>query len=225
MGAFVNAVAIVLSSVMGLMLKEGIPSNINQRLIQAIGLCIISIGISGALKGHETLIMIVSVMIGTLIGEWVDIDSRIRELTNTLQNFLSRWPRFADMGQGFVTSIMFFCIGSMVIVGSLESGLTGNNTTLYAKSIIDAITALLLSSSLGIGVLFASIPVLIVEGGITLFAAFLEPFLPTLVINEVVAVGSMLLIGLGLNMLEVTDLKIMNFTPAMILPIIIMHFI
>nr|WP_235956352.1 DUF554 family protein [Ruoffia halotolerans] len=124
-----------------------------------------------------------------------------------------------------VSASMIFCIGSMAIVGSLESGLIGDNTTLYTKSILDGITSILLASSLGIGVALASIPVLLIQGSIIIFAGLLEPWLPAEVITEIICVGSILLVGLGLNMIEVTQFKIMNFVPAIILPVIIMLFI
>lgn len=224
MGAIVDAIAVIIAGAIGLIIKEGIPVRVNERLIQAIALCIIAIGISGAIKGQETLVQIISMTLGTVIGEGFDLDQGIQRFSNFLQTKLQKWPELAGIGEGFISASMLFCIGSMVIVGSLESGLTGNNTTLYAKAVIDGITALLLASSLGVGVIFGAFPVLIIEGGLTLFAGLLAPLLTPLVINEMIALGSIILIGLGLNMLEVTQLKIMNFVPAMLFPAILMLF-
>lgn len=226
MGVIVNALAIVIAGFIGLQIQAGIPERIHQRMMEGIGLAVIAIGISGAIQGKETLVMIISLLIGIIIGEGIDIDRRmIKGIDWLKERFLSGNNNGNQITQGFISASMIFCIGSMAIVGSLESGLTGDNTTLFTKSILDGITALLLSSSLGLGVMLSAIPVFILQGSIFLFASILEPFLVQAVIVEIISVGSLLMIGLGLNIMGVTKLKIMNFTPATLLPIIIMLFI
>lgn len=226
MGAIVNAVAIVVCAVIGVQLRSGIPSRVQTSLMQAIGLCVLSIGIAGAIQGNNTMVMILSIVVGTLIGEWIDIDRRVISGVSKLEQKIGKGTaKYGDLSQGMISAAMIFCIGSMAIVGSLESGLIGDNTTLYTKSILDGITSILLASSLGIGVALSAIPVLIIQGGITLFAGFLEPWLPADVVTEVICVGSVLLVGLGLNMIDVTKFKIMNFVPAIALPILFMLFL
>lgn len=225
MGAIVNAVTIVICGMIGIGFKAGIPDRFNERLMHGIGLCVLVLGIVGVITVDNTIVMIVSVLLGTLVGEGLNLDSMIKNGVNKIEGKVKHFNFSSNLGEGFIAATMIFCVGSMAIVGSLESGLLGVNSTLYAKSILDGIVSILLGSSLGAGVILSSIPVLIYEGGIILLAGAMEPYLGDVVINEVVVVGSLLLIGLGLNMLDITELKIMNYVPAMLFPIIIMQFI
>lgn len=193
--------------------------------MQGIGLVVITIGVSGAVNGVNTLVLILSMVIGIVIGEGLDIHQRINLFIEKATKRLSGDKDQSEFTQAFMTATMLFCIGSMAIVGSLESGLTGDNATLYTKSVIDGISAVLFSSSLGIGVLFASIPLLLYQGSLIVFAQLLAPILSDAVILEMTTVGSVLLIGMGLNMLDITDFKMMNFIPAIFLPILLMLFL
>lgn len=222
MGVIVNGIVIVCSALLGMGLKTGIPQRMHQRLMQGIGLCVLAIGIDGSLASQNILIVILAMVMGTLIGEGFDIDGLVYKGVAWMESKMSQPGVGNQFSQGFISATMILCIGSMSILGSLELGMRGDNTTLYTKSILDGITAILLSSSLGVGVVFSAIPVVFFEGLIVIFASFLAPILSTAVINEIIAVGSILLIGLGLNILEITDLKILNFTPAIFLPPIIM---
>lgn len=222
MGVIINALSIAIAGSLGLLINTGIPTRFHERLMQGVALCVVAIGITGTIAGSNTLIMIISIVLGTVIGEGIDIDKKVINAIQFFESKVQHSDKVGNLGQGFISASMIFCIGSMAILGSLELGLTGDNTTLITKSILDGITSILLGSSLGAGVILAAIPVLILQGGITLLAGFLAPFLSQAIIAEMIAVGSLLLIGLGLNMLEVTQLKIMNFTPAMFLPPILM---
>ena len=193
--------------------------------MQGIGLVVITSGVSGAVNGVNTLVLILSMVIGIVIGEELDIHQRINLFIEKATKRLSGDKEQSEFTQAFMTATMLFCIGSMAIVGSLESGLTGDNATLYTKSVIDGISAVLFSSSLGIGVLFASIPLLLYQGSLIVFAQLLAPILSDAVILEMTTVGSVLLIGMGLNMLDITDFKMMNFIPAIFLPILLMLFL
>lgn len=186
---------------------------------------VITIGISGAVNGVNTLVLILSMVIGIVIGEGLEIHQRINLFIEKATKRLNGDKDQSEFTQAFMTATMLFCIGSMAIVGSLESGLTGDNATLYTKSVIDGISAVLFSSSLGIGVLFASIPLLLYQGSLIIFAQLLAPILSDAVILEMTTVGSVLLIGMGLNMLDITDFKMMNFIPAIFLPILLMLFL
>lgn len=225
MGAVVNALAIVGCGSIGLFFNTGIPERFHERLMQGIALCVVTLGINGAIQGQETIIMILSIVVGILIGEGFDFDSKLTKMVQKLEEKVQHLDHFKNLGQGFISASLIFCVGSMAILGSLESGLTGDNTTLFTKSILDGITSILLASSLGAGVLLSSVPVLIIQGSITLFAFILEPLLSAAVITEIICVGSILLIGLGLNMIGLTKLKILNFTPAIFLPILFMLFL
>lgn len=225
MGAIVNSIVVVITSLIGLLIGQRIPEKMNRAIMQGIGLVVITIGISGAVNGVNTLVLILSMVIGIVIGEGLDIHQCINLFIEKATKRLSGDKDQSEFTQAFMTATMLFCIGSMAIVGSLESGLTGDNATLYTKSVIDGISAVLFSSSLGIGVLFASIPLLLYQGSLIIFAQLLAPILSDAVILEMTTVGSVLLIGMGLNMLDITDFKMMNFIPAIFLPILLMLFL
>lgn len=225
MGAIVNSIVVVITSLIGLLIGQRIPEKMNRAIMQGIGLVVITIGVSGAVNGVNTLVLILSMVIGIVIGEGLDIHQRINLFIEKATKRLNGDKDQSEFTQAFMTATMLFCIGSMAIVGSLESGLTGDNATLYTKSVIDGISAVLFSSSLGIGVLFASIPLLLYQGSLIVFAQLLAPILSDAVILEMTTVGSVLLIGMGLNMLDITDFKMMNFIPAIFLPILLMLFL
>ena len=225
MGAIVNSIVVVITSLIGLLIGQRIPEKMNRAIMQGIGLVVITSGVSGAVNGVNTLVLILSMVIGIVIGEELDIHQRINLFIEKATKRLSGDKDQSEFTQAFMTATMLFCIGSMAIVGSLESGLTGDNATLYTKSVIDGISAVLFSSSLGIGVLFASIPLLLYQGSLIVFAQLLAPILSDAVILEMTTVGSVLLIGMGLNMLGITDFKMMNFIPAIFLPILLMLFL
>lgn len=225
MGAIVNSVVIIIGSLLGLLIGQRLSEKLNLALMQGIGLVILTLGVSGAIEGQNALVMILSIVLGTLLGEMIDIDARVSDLVHSLSRKFQKGGDDTQLAQGFLSATMMFCIGSMAIVGSLESGLIGDNATLYTKSVIDGITAILLTSSLGIGVILSSIPVLLYQGAIILFAQLLVPFLQDAVILEMTSVGSILLIGMGLNILNITEIKVMNMVPALIIPVIIMQFI
>ena len=225
MGAIVNSIVVVITSLIVLLIGQRIPEKMNRAIMQGIGLVVITIGISGAVNGVNTLVLILSMVIGIVIGEGLDIHQCINLFIENATKRLSGDKDQSEFTQAFMTATMLFCIGSMAIVGSLESGLTGDNATLYTKSVIDGISAVLFSSSLGIGVLFASIPLLLYQGSLIVFAQLLAPILSDAVILEMTTVGSVLLIGMGLNMLDITDFKMMNFIPAIFLPILLMLFL
>lgn len=224
MGAIVNSVVIVIGSLLGLVIGQRLPEKLNKALMQGIALVVLTIGISGAIQGENTLVMILAIVIGTIIGEVIDIDDRVDKAVHSFSHKLQKGEDGNRIAQGFLSATMLFCIGSMAIVGSLESGLIGDNTTLYTKSVLDGIAAILLTSSLGIGVILSSGPVLVYQGVIILFAQFLVPYLQDAAIIEMTSVGSVLLIGMGLNILEITDIKIMNMVPAIFIPILLVQF-
>ena len=222
MGAVVNSVVVLVGSLVGLFMGQRIPERINKTLMQGIALVVLSIGITGILQGGDSMIMILSMVVGILIGEGIDFNAYMNRFVEWLSAKFERGGTQSTFSQGFLSASMLFCIGSMAIVGSLESGLLGDNSTLYTKSVLDGISAILLSSTLGIGVAFSSVPLFIYQGGLILFAQFLAPFLKDAVIIEMTTIGSLLLIAMGLNMLDITDIKVMNFVPAVFLPILFM---
>ncbi len=224
MGAIVNSVVILIGSLLGLLMGKRIPERINKALMQGIGLVVLSIGITGILQGENSMVMILSMVFGIIIGEGIDINGHVDRFVDWLSLKFQKDGVQNTFSQGFLSASMLFCIGSMAIVGSLESGLIGDNSTLYTKSVLDGISSILLTSTLGIGVAFSSVPVLLYQGALILFAQFLAPLLHDAVIIEITTIGSLLLIGMGLNLLEITNIRIMNFVPAVFLPILFMQF-
>ena len=224
LGSLVNSAAIILGGSIGLALKKGLSDRIASAVMNALALCVLYIGVSGMLKGENILITILSMVFGTLVGEWIDLDKKINQLGDEIESRVSSEHKEHSVSNGFVTARLLFCLGAMPIVGALQSGLTGNHDTLAAKSLRDGIAAIVMASSLGIGVLLSAGLILVYEGGITLFANVLAPLLTDSVINEMTCVGSLLIVGLALNMLKLTNLKIMNYAPAVFFPILFGYF-
>jgi uncharacterized protein len=218
LGTLVNTFAILIGGIIGLLFKNGIPERYSTTIMHALSLCVIFIGVSGSLKCDNVLLLIISLVLGGFTGELMDIDTALKKLGDFLEGrFKGRWGKISD---GFVTASLLFCVGAMAIVGSLESGLSGNHKILFAKSMLDGVSSIIFASSLGIGVLFSSLSVLIYQGIITLCASLLKEILVTTVITSMTAAGSLLIVGLGLNMLGVTKIKVANLLPAVFIPII-----
>ncbi len=230
LGTLVNAGAIVIGGALGLLLKKGLPKKMADTLMVGLGLCTLYIGISGCLEGENTLVLIVSMVIGTILGELIDLDDKINRLGQFLERkFAGTKPEQAQdasvkkvsLAEGFVTSSLLFCVGAMAIVGSLQSGLTGNHETLFAKSMLDFVAAIIFASTLGAGVMLSASLLFVYQGSITLLAHVIEPFLTDPVIAEMNCVGNVIIIGLAMNMLGISKFKVMNFVPAIFLPILL----
>ena len=223
-GAVVNALAVFVGSTVGLLLKKGFPQRMGDSIMKGLALCVIYIGISGAFEGENVLIAIVSMAVGTVFGELLDLNERMERLGQWIQKKFQSKDSKVSVAEGFVTSSLLFCTGAMTIVGSLQSGLSLDHSTLFAKSLIDGIAAVVLASSLGFGVLFSGILCLVYEGGLALCAQFIEPFLTASVINEMTCVGSLLIMGVAVNMLFKNKICVMNSIPAVFLPILLCRF-
>ena len=221
LGTIVNSLAIVIGAFIGLFLKGSINKKVSDTIMNGLALCVIYIGISGALKGDNTIIMIISITLGGFIGEIIDIDKKLEILGRKIEKRFNKNGGKVSVAQGFVSATLLFCVGSMAIVGSLESGLNGNHDTLYAKSILDGISSIIFASTLGIGVMLSAIIVFIYQGSITLVASFLSIFLNEVVINNMTAVGSLLIVGLGLNILGVTKIKVSNLLPSIVIVVLL----
>ena len=228
LGVIINSVTIVMASLVALLLKRLIVKldknnrveKISDTIMSGLALCIIYMGISGALECKHVLICIVSMVVGGLIGELIDIDKGLNGLGDKIETKLNKDKKddsseMVSISQGFVSTSLLFCVGAMAVVGSLNSGLFGNNDTLFAKSALDGVSAFL-----GIGVLLSGIAVFIYEGIIASGAFLLKGILSTAVITEMNAVGSLLILALGINMLLKQDIKVANLLPAMFVPII-----
>lgn len=224
LGTMVNTISVIVGGVIGLLLKKGVSKRFSDVVMNGLSLCVMYIGISGALKGQNTMVIIFSIVVGAIVGEALDLDKGVKSIGKFIEDKYSTQNQ-SSIAEGFVTASLLFCVGAMAIVGSLQSGLTGNHEMLFAKSILDGVASMLFSASLGVGVIFSAVFVFLYQGTITMTAQFIAPYLNDIVIAEMTCVGSLLIIGLALNTLNITRLKIMNYIPAIFLPIIIYQFI
>lgn len=220
LGTYVNTIVIIAGSIIGLLIKKGLKSEFKKIIMDGVGLSVLFIGISttlnGILNGGEPILFIISLVAGGIMGQWIDIDRRLHSLGEFLQSRVGNGDH--NIAKGFVSASLIFCIGTMAILGSLESGLQGKHDMLYAKSVLDGVTSIILTSSLGIGVIFSAVSVLIYQGSITIFATFIEPVLTGDIIREISIIGGILIFSLGLNMLEIKKIKSANLLPAVLIP-------
>lgn len=226
LGTIVNTAAVIVGAVIGLLLKKGLPEKMADTLMKGLGLCTLFLGISGSLKGENSMILIVSMVAGTVIGEAIDLEDKINRLGKWIEDKFKnkKGDGKVSIAEGFVTASLLFCVGAMTIVGSLQSGLQGNHEMLFNKSMLDFVAAIIFASTLGVGVICSAAFVFVYQGSITLLAQWIAPFLTDTVINEMTCVGSVIIMGLALNMLGITKLRVMNFVPAIFLPILLCMF-
>ncbi len=218
LGTIVNTLAIIVGSLIGLIFKGGIPEKYSQTLMHSIGLAVILIGLKGAMQTDALLIVIISLAIGSVIGEYLKIEDRLEWLGKQIGRRM--FEKEGAIAEGFVTTTLLFCVGAMAIVGSMESGLSGNHQTLYAKAVLDGIASIIFASSLGIGVLFSAVSVFIYQGLITLTASHVKQFLTPDVVSQMSAAGGLLIVAIGIGLLEIKKLRIGNMLPAIFIPLI-----
>jgi uncharacterized membrane protein YqgA involved in biofilm formation len=237
LGALANAGAIVVGGLIGLLIRAigkkigkqpnpstPAPGRFPDIVMKGVGLCVAYIGITGIIKGQNVLIAIISIVIGSLIGELCQLENGINKIGRALEKRFGAKDGTVSITQGFVMASLLFCVGAMAIVGALNSGIQGDHTTQYTKALLDGISAIIFASSLGVGVLFSALAVFVMQGSITLLAGVIAPYLSEVVIAEMTCVGSLLIFGLALNILGITKLKIMNYVPAIFLPILLCQF-
>jgi len=219
-GTIVNALAIIVGSLIGLSFKGGIGEKYSRTMLQAMGLMVIIIGIRAALKTDAILVIVISLAVGSMLGEWLGIEKRLDKFGLWLERRFSKSG--GGISKGFVTASLLFCVGAMAIVGALESGLAGNHQTLFAKSIIDGISSIVFASTLGLGVLLSAVSVFVYQGFIVLSASYVQPFLLPEVVDQMSAVGGLLIMGIGIGLLEIKKIHIGNMLPAIFMPLVYM---
>lgn len=217
-GVLTNVAAILVGGSVGLLLGKKVNVRFQKTMTQGLALCILLIGLSGALDGTDTIGAIVCMVLGAIIGEALDIERRLDGLGEWVQRRMK--GHGSNVSQGFVTASLLFCVGAMAVVGSLDAGLSGKYDTLFAKSILDGVSALLFATTLGVGVLFSAAPILIYQGAIALLAGLMQPLLSDAVVALMSGTGGLLIAGLGLNMLGIEKIKVGNLLPAIFVPII-----
>ena len=212
-GAAVNAVAIVLGGGVGLLLKGRLSDKLTQGMIRAIALCVCIIGIRSAVSG-DIMLLVVSMAAGTLVGELLRIDDGLQKFGQWAQKKFSPGDKSSSFAEGFVTTTLLFCVGAMAVVGSIDSGLRGDHGVIFTKSIIDGVSAMIFASTLGMGVLFSAIAVLIYQGLIEFFAGHLQNVLTEGLVTQISAVGGVMIFAIGLNMAVGTKIKVANLLPG-----------
>jgi len=217
----VNTVAVIIGSLIGVALHRELPQRIKKIIFQGIGLVTLFIGVQMALKTSNLAVLFFSILIGAVAGETVDVEKHLERFGNLLKTkFKSEDERFIN---GLVTAFLIFCVGSMTIIGAIEDGLNGDPSILIAKSILDGFTSMSLASVFGIGVLFSAIPLFTFQGAITLLAVYSRTFFTETLINELSAVGGILLLGLGIKILEIKEIKVANLLPSLFFVLVLVY--
>lgn len=218
----INGVAIAVGAIVGVFLRNIIAERFSQHIMQGLALCVFLVGIKGAIQIPSSMIMILSLVCGTLVGEGIQMEERVRKFADWLQEKTSKGKETnVNLGEGFVAAVMIFCVGALATMGSIQLGLTGEPSLLQTKSILDGITSIFLAATEGIGVGLSSVAVIAYELILVGLSQFVAPYLSETVTVSMSAVGSLLLVGLAMNLLGITKIKVLNFLPAIFMPIII----
>lgn len=215
-GTIVNVVAIFLGCSVGLILKSKFPEKIEKIIMQALGLASLLIGMQMAIKADNILLVIFSLVIGGVIGEIIDIEAGLEKFGERIKRKFKSNNTSERFVEGFLTASLLYCVGSMAIMGAIKEGLSGNPDILYAKSLLDGVTSIAFTAAMGIGVLFSAIPVFLYQGGITLLSRTIKDFLSPEIINEMTAVGGILIWGIGFGLLGIKKIKVGNLLPAIL---------
>ncbi len=222
-GTLVNALAIITGALAGVILGRLIPERFNEIAMQGIGLAVLLIGLQMALQSQQVLLLIFSLVLGGIIGELLRIEERLLSLGIMIERSLGGGQ--SKIARAFVYTTLLYCVGAMAITGSLESGLMGRHQILYAKSALDGIASIVFGSTMGIGVAFSALPVLVYQGSIVLLARWASLFLSDTIIVELSAVGGLLIVGIGLNLLQIKSLKIGNLLPALLINAVLVYLV
>ena len=218
-GVIVNAVAVVIGGLFGLLLHHVINDKTKESVFAVLGLSTILIGLKGALEYHNIMLVIISLVLGTVVGESIDIHDKLEKLSVFLEKKFSK-SQNGQFAQGFITATILYCVGAMAIMGSLQSGLENQHDILFAKSILDFCSAVIFASTLGIGVLFTGVSVFIYQGLLVLAAGFLKPFLSEFAVLDMNCIGSLIIVAIGFDLMGIKKLKIANMLPAVIFPLL-----
>lgn len=224
-GSFVNVLLVLAGGGIGLLVKKGLPERVSDTVMKGMALCVLFIGIDGALEGSNALVAVISMAIGTIVGSLIDFDKHINKFAQQIESKFAKSGDKPQFAEGFVSATLLFCVGAMAIVGSLDSGISHDYSTLITKSVIDGVSSIVLASTLGWGVLASVVPVFIYQGAITLLSGFIAPYLNDYTVAHMTCVGSLLIIAIALNMMKLTNIKVMNCLPAVFMPMVVCLFL
>ena len=223
LGTIVNSIAIVVGALIGLILKRGLPEKWQETIMAAIGLSIFIIGVQMALKSQQIVAVIISLSLGGIIGELIDIEGWLNKVGEWIGNSIAGKSESsaAQIAVGFANASILFCSGAMAIVGSIQDGLAADHGTLFAKATLDGIISVVLAANMGFGVLLSSVSVGIYQGGITILAGIIEPYITKTVLAELTATGGIMIMAIGTNTLGLTKVRIGNLLPALVIVAVI----
>jgi len=221
MGTIINAIAIIIGGVLGLLFRKRFPERISQITLQVLGLFTLLVGLKMAMQGEELILVLISLAAGAILGEWINIEDRLERFGKFLEKKLHLIE--GSPAKGFIYASLLFCIGSMAIVGSITDGLKGDRSILITKAMMDGIISIPFAASMGIGVLGSAVPVLLYQGGLTLSAWKLQSLFTPSMIRELTSVGGVIVMGIGVNILGLQKIKVGNFIPALILIILLIY--
>lgn len=224
-GVIINIITVIIGSCIGLVFKKGIPERVSSAVMIGLGMCTIYIGIDGALVGENVLIVIAAMVLGAIVGTLLDIDGAMARLSGAVERRFQKSGKGCSVAEGFMTATLLFCVGSMTVTGSIKAGLDGDNSILITKATLDLVSAMMLASSLGVGVLLSAGSILVIQGGLVLLAGLISPFMSPAAIAEMSCAGSLLIIMVGTNLAGVTKFKVADYLPAIIIAPIIVNLI
>ena len=214
-GTLVNAAAVLVGSGAGCLLRQGLPQRWRDTVMAGLGLAVGVIGLQMALKGADPLLVIISLVLGAISGEALDLDGRLKRAGDRLTARVGE--QFGDVGKGFVTASLVYCVGAMAVVGAIQEGLSGDAGTLYAKAMLDGVSAVVFAAGMGIGVAFSAVSLLLYQGSITLLAGAASSVINEAMLTAVTATGGVLIIGISLLVLEVKTIRVANLLPAIVI--------
>ena len=216
LGVIINVITVLVGSTIGLLFKKGIPENVSHAAMVGLGGCTLYIGISGSLSGENVLILIAAIVLGAIIGTLLDIDGKINSFANKIEAKFKKDGETVSIAEGIISATLLFCVGSMTVTGSIQAGLTGDNSVLITKAMLDLVSSMMLASSLGVGVLLSAVAVFIIQGGLVMIAGLIAPVMTTGAINEMTCAGSILIIMIGTNLMGMSKIKVADYLPAII---------
>ena len=223
LGVLINSIAVVIGSIIGLIFKNKISEKVSKPVMIGLGVCILYIGISGSLVGENVVITICAIVLGVVVGTILKIDDTLNKFARNVEAKFKKENNNESLAEGMVTATLLFCIGAMTVTGSISAGLTGDNSILITKAILDFVSSIMLAASLGKGVMLSGISLLISQGLLVLLASVIAPYMSESIINEITCVGSLLIILIGTNMMGLTKVKVADFLPAIIFTPIIYY--
>lgn len=215
-GVIVNVITVIIGSCIGLLLNKGIPERVSKAAMIGLGVCTLYIGISGSLCAQNILVVIAAVVLGAITGTLLNIDGAVTKLSESVGAKLKKKDSGTSIAEGLVTATLLFCVGSMTVTGSIQAGITGDSSILITKAMLDLVSSMMLASSLGAGVLLAAVSVLVIQGGLVILSGLIAPLMSAGAVDEMTAVGSLLIIMIGTNLMGITKIKVADYLPAIL---------